>query len=107
VLAVRTAERIQGNLLSPEQREKLLRLGQTLGLTAFDANLVIAIVQDQARRGVLPGQCPTAGTEQLTMVPRPRRGRGSTWLKRRHARTIGWLMLGLLGLETAAILWLF
>ena len=50
VMAVRVAEQLEGTLLSPEQRQKLIRLGHTLGLTSFDANLIIAIVQDAAQR---------------------------------------------------------
>ena len=71
VLAVRVAEALEGPILRPEPREKLLRLGRALGLTAFDANLVIAVVQDQARRGHAPRLCPTQGVAQLEMVPLP------------------------------------
>jgi len=51
VLALRTAEALDGAVLPPERRDRLVRLGKLLGMTPFDANLVIAIVQDQARRG--------------------------------------------------------
>ena len=71
VLAVRTSEAIEGSMLGPEKREHLLRMGRAFGLTAFDANLVIAIVQDQARRGHPPGECPGAGEHQLAMVAPP------------------------------------
>jgi hypothetical protein len=71
VLAVRVAEALEGPILRPEPREKLLRLGRALGLTAFDSNLVIAVVQDQARRGHAPRLCPTRGVAQLEMVPLP------------------------------------
>ncbi len=72
VLAVRTAELMEGEVLRPERRERLLRLGRVVGLTPFDSNLVIAIVQDQARRGFAPRQCPAAGKAQLQMVALPR-----------------------------------
>lgn len=72
VLALRTAEALQGSVLPPEQRQKLIRLGKVMGMTAFDANLVIAIIQDQARRGYAADYCPTAGEPQLQMVPLPR-----------------------------------
>jgi hypothetical protein len=72
VLAVRTAEALEGAILPPEKRERLIRLGRVMGLSPFDAALVIAIVQDQARRGYAPAYCPTAGESQLRMVPRPR-----------------------------------
>ena len=71
VLALRTAESMEGQILRPEKRERVLRVGGMLGLSAFDSNLVIAIVQDQARRGYAPVQCPAAGENQLTMIPLP------------------------------------
>jgi hypothetical protein len=42
---------LQGPTLTPERREQLLKAGKTLGLRPFESNLVIAIVQDQARAG--------------------------------------------------------
>jgi hypothetical protein len=72
VLALRTAESLQGATLSPERRQNLLRLGRIMGLSPFDSNLVIAIVQDQARRGFASDYCPTAAAPQLSMVPLPR-----------------------------------
>ncbi len=38
-------------ILTPESRDSLLRTAQRLGLRTFDAHLVIATVQDAARRG--------------------------------------------------------
>ncbi|MCB9838361.1 MAG: hypothetical protein H6813_03400 [Phycisphaeraceae bacterium] len=38
-------------LLTPERRERLVALGRRLGMNQFNANLVIAQVQDAARRG--------------------------------------------------------
>ena len=52
VLAVRTNYLLEGGraaLLTPESRRYVLDLAKTLGLRAFDANLIIAIVQDSAR----------------------------------------------------------
>lgn len=69
VLAVRTSEQLQGTILTPEARHRLMRLGRILGLNPFDTSLIIAIVQDQARRGVSREQCPAAGRDQLQMVP--------------------------------------
>ena len=51
VLALQTRDRLQGSTLTPERREQLLKAGKTLGLRPFESNLVIAIVQDQARTG--------------------------------------------------------
>lgn len=85
VLAVRTAEMLQGTVLPPAARERLLHVGKILGLTPFDANLVLAIVQDQARRGHAPAYCPTAGEPQLRMVPLPAR---VAWTRKK------WITLG-------------
>lgn len=54
VLAVRVAYMIQGGraaVLRPADRRHLHRLAAYLGVRPFDANLVIAIVQDAARSG--------------------------------------------------------
>ncbi len=73
VLAVRVAEALQGSLLPAEKRDRLIRVGKMLGLTAFDANLIVAMVQDQARRGHRSTDCAHAVREQLTMIPLPER----------------------------------
>ena len=38
-------------MLAFEDRRTLLALAQRLGIRSFDANLIVAIVQDRARRG--------------------------------------------------------
>lgn len=45
--------------------------GKRMGLTAFDCSLILAIVQDRARRGIAPEQCPAASESQLALVPLP------------------------------------
>lgn len=55
VLAVRTSEALEGGacaILRPDRRRRILDLAQGMGLRPFDANLIIAIVQDSARRGI-------------------------------------------------------
>lgn len=52
VFAVRVKREVQGGraaIIAPESRKRLLRLANRLGLRDFDANLVIAIVQDDCR----------------------------------------------------------
>ncbi len=54
IFAVRVAESLEGGraaILTPENRRRLVAAGARAGLRPFDANLVIAIVQDGARRG--------------------------------------------------------
>ncbi len=106
VLAVRTAEHLEGSLLTPENREKLIRLGRLLGLTLFDSNLIIAIVQDQARRGHAGDYCPTAGHAQLSMVPTPKTIRLASIFPGRYTMTVAGMIVCLIGLELIAIWWL-
>ena len=107
VLAVRTAERLEGATLRPERRERLLQLGKVMGLSPFDASLIIAIVQDQARRGHLPDYCPTAGEPQLRMVPLPTHATLLTYLRKQPAIATSLVVAGLLALELLLIRWLF
>ncbi|MCZ6836155.1 MAG: hypothetical protein O7G85_10310 [Planctomycetota bacterium] len=56
VMAAKAYASLQGSTLTPERRERLVHTAKSLGLRPFDANLVIAIVQDHARRGLRPDQ---------------------------------------------------
>ena len=49
--AGRVANALEGVVLPPERREELLRFARLAGLREFDASLVIAVMQDRARRG--------------------------------------------------------
>lgn len=71
VLAVRTAEMLEGDVLPPDQRESLMRTGKVMGLSPFDCSLILAIVQDRARRGIAADHCPAAGESQLALIPLP------------------------------------
>ena len=67
VLAVRAYSQLQGSALTPERRERVLETARLLGVRPFDANVIIAIAQDHARRGEpLAGAAPT-----LSIVARP------------------------------------
>ncbi|MFW6059278.1 MAG: hypothetical protein ACODAQ_03805 [Phycisphaeraceae bacterium] len=107
VLAVRAAEQLEGALLAPEKRQRLIRLGRVMGLTAFDCNLVIAIVQDQARRGHAADYCPTAAVHQLQLVPVPRHATVLARLRQRPALLVAGLLTTMLLLELALLTWLF
>lgn len=55
VFALRAASALEGGLagiIRPEVRERLVHDARKLGLRPFDANLIIAIVQDGRRSGV-------------------------------------------------------
>lgn len=71
VLAIRTAELLEGDVLPPAKREALMKTGRVMGLTPFDCSLILAIVQDRARRGIAPEHCPAAGEAQLALIPLP------------------------------------
>ena len=102
---MRTAESLEGALLTPEKRQNLMRLAGMLRLTPFDASLIIAIVQDQARRGHPPSYCAMAGADQLAMVPH----RGSAGPLSDRARRL-WIIAGLtaclIGLQLITVWWL-
>jgi hypothetical protein len=69
VVAIRTAQSLEGGaaaILPPDRRRRLVSMAVSLGLREFDANLVIAIVQDAARAG-LPALGRTT-EERLTLV---------------------------------------
>lgn len=51
MLALATHQSLQGSMLAFEDRRKVLLLAQRIGIRPFDANLIVAIVQDRARRG--------------------------------------------------------
>lgn len=53
ILASYTVQELQGTALTPQRRQKILQLAHKLGVRQFDANLVVAIVQDEARQGNL------------------------------------------------------
>lgn len=70
-LAVRTNYLLDGGraaLLTPERRRAVLDLAETLGLRAFDANLIIAVVQDSRRT---TGEGLTPETRQRLALIRP------------------------------------
>ena len=101
VLAVRTSECLQGDVLPPEKRDRLLVLARLLRLTPFDANLIFAIVQDQARRGYAAAACPQAGLAQLGLITPPAAQAAPGWGWR-----LAFLTAGMLAVELAAVAWL-
>lgn len=93
VLAVQTASQLEGDRLSPEARLRIERTAKLLGVRAFDANVIMAIVQDHARRK----QPLAASTDMLTMVHPVERTRD-------HSLTRWALALGLGGLIAFALI---
>lgn len=73
VLAVQVARTLEGGkaaALPPERRSRLVATAVDMGLRPFDANLVIAIVQDGVRNG--EGGLTREVEGRLTLVPAPR-----------------------------------
>lgn len=106
VLAARTAEVLEGPVLLPQRRERLIRLGGVLGLSVFDSNLVIAIVQDQARRGYPKHSILGQAEAQLRMVPLPRRHAWQDTFRGRRGWTMGAILAAVLAIEIALLGWL-
>jgi len=70
-VALETASSLEGSLLTFERRRKVLAFAHRVGVRPFDANLIIAAVQDRARRGESPDLAME--TVALTALPaRPR-----------------------------------
>ena len=70
ILAIKAGQALEGGraaILGPQHRRDLVRHGAKLGLRPFEANLIIAVVQDHARRGETPADAqPT-----LSIINRP------------------------------------
>jgi len=102
VLAVRTAEQLEGSVLRPEKRQRLVRVGQMMGLTTFDCHLIIAMVQDRARRGRAAELCPAAVADQLALVPKPE-GRGRD--RRGDLWRVAAMAVLLVAMQMLALMW--
>jgi len=71
VLAVATAQLMEGDVLTPTKRESLMSQGKSMGLSPFDCSLILAIIQDRARRGVPLDECASVSESQLALIPPP------------------------------------
>ncbi len=77
VLAARASTQLQGSMLTLERRDRLMRLARQLGVRPFEANIIIAIVQDHARRGRRISEA--AGTLALVDQPGGERSAAARW----------------------------
>lgn len=93
--AVEVARAIEGGkaaLLRPEVRRSLVEAAQGKGLRAFDANLIIAVVQDAVRR-----EAPVSSIDPtLRVIPRPGGADAAPW--------VPWAFAGVAGLAIFALL---
>lgn len=77
VLAARAYSQLEGTMLTPDRRQRVLKTARAIGVRPFDATLIIAIVQDQARAGR-----PLADAEpSLSMLPAPRARTRNDWTR--------------------------
>lgn len=70
IFALRAAQLLEGGragIMPPESRRMLVGEARRFGMRAFEANLIIAIVQDGARRGEAPGA--SAMARVLDLIP--------------------------------------
>ncbi|MFG0313404.1 MAG: hypothetical protein ACF8LL_04370 [Phycisphaerales bacterium] len=75
-IAAAAANAVEGGtaaIIRPERRQHLIKLATSLGLRPFDANLIIAIVQDAARSG--QGPLGAHVIDRLAMIREPRHER--------------------------------
>lgn len=76
-LANRTRAELQGTVLPADGRDRLLTLATQLSLRPFEANMIIAIVQDEARLGTVLHRPAVDATrhrvDRLRIIPRPER----------------------------------
>ncbi len=68
ILAAQTRAALIGAQLTPDRRARLRLVARHLGIRPFDASLVMAIVQDQARRAETDH---SALLDRLAMIPDP------------------------------------
>jgi hypothetical protein len=72
-VALETASRLEGSLLTFERRRAILAFAAKVGVRPFDANLIIAAVQDRARRGEPLEDARSTVLIAAPVVRRPRR----------------------------------
>lgn len=92
VLAMRAYSQLQGSTLTPERRQRVLDNAKVIGLRPFDANLIIAVVQDHARRGESPAEAQST----LSMIAAPVRNADRQFWKRWLAAIISAIVANIL-----------
>ncbi|MBL8745483.1 MAG: hypothetical protein JNK58_03910 [Phycisphaerae bacterium] len=103
IFALRASQMLEGGraaIMPPESRRMLVGEARRFGLRAFEANLIIAIVQDGARRGQSPVSAATA--ELIGVIPTQRRREAKQLLAQ---RLIVAALMGV-GLLTILIRWI-
>lgn len=106
-LATEAQQALQGAVLAYEDRRRLLSLAHRLGIREFDANLILAIVQDRARRG----EPLETAASTIAIVPLPaqatnREEESAPATTRDH--TLVWIgaVIAAMAVDAALIVWL-
>ncbi|MCE7973785.1 MAG: hypothetical protein DYG92_05565 [Leptolyngbya sp. PLA1] len=99
--AIEVARAIEGGraaILRPEVRRSLVEAAQGRGLRPFDANLIIAVVQDAVRR-----EAPVSSIDRtLRVIPRPGGANVGSWALWAFAAATGLaIFAGLVALVSA------
>lgn len=74
IFALRVGQMLEGGraaIIPPDRRRRLVDAARQAGLRPFEANLIIAIVQDSARRGQPPAGAETGRLIHFIPVPKP------------------------------------
>ncbi|MEY2713694.1 MAG: hypothetical protein RIT24_37 [Planctomycetota bacterium] len=104
-LAEETQRALQGTILAYEDRQRLLGLANKLGIRSFDANLILAVVQDRARRG----ESIELAAETIEMIPRDAASAGLAPSPAPATDRAAWLVVAVLiamAADAALIAWL-
>jgi len=104
-LAEETQRALQGTILAYEDRQRLLGLANKLGIRSFDANLILAVVQDRARRG----ESIELAAETIEMIPRDAASAGLAPSPAPATDRAVWLVVAVLiamAADAALIAWL-
>lgn len=104
-LAEETQRALQGSILAYEDRQRLLGLANRLGIRSFDANLILAVVQDRARRG----ESIELAADTIEMIPRDAVSAGPAPSPAPATDRAAWLVVAVLiamAADAALIAWL-
>lgn len=97
LVAIETAAQLEGSVLTFERRRKVLAFAHRLGVRPFDANLIVAAIQDRARRG----ESISEAAPIVAMTARPH-GRKLGW--RKVAWSVAWVVA--IGAHAAVATWI-
>ncbi|MCZ6611943.1 MAG: hypothetical protein O6941_04855 [Planctomycetota bacterium] len=84
ILAARAYTQLEDQTLTFQHRKRLLRMGRQLGVRPLQVNMIIAIVQDHARRGIDLSEA----VEAIALLKQPGAGPSAGWIWARWAAAV-------------------